>query len=213
MKSVVLLSGGLDSVVNLHMAHKSGKVQLALTFDYGQRAASQEIKAARLYCEKLGIKHQVIDISWLGKITRTALVDLSKSLPNLKNLDDKSEGDRSAVAVWVPNRNGVMLNIAASFAESLDCDVVVPGFNLEEATTFPDNSEDYMLALDKSFSLSTLKKVKVQCFTVKLNKVEIVKLARSEKIDLSGVWSCYQGGPKPCGVCESCQRFKRANDL
>ena len=207
---VVLLSGGLDSVVNLYWAHRDGQVLKALTFDYGQRAARNEIAAAGFFCNELKIDHQVIDMTWLGKITSTALVQRKQTLPHLKNLDDLGEGEVSAKAVWVPNRNGVFLNVAAAFAESLGAAAVVPGFNKEEAATFPDNSQQFIEATNGAFQLSTLSHVKVKCFTTSMDKAALILQARELGVNLKKVWSCYEAGSAPCGVCESCQRTQRA---
>lgn len=209
-KYIVLLSGGLDSTVNLYWAREEGVVLRALTFDYGQRSAIKEIGAARGFCEKLGIQHEVIDLPWLQKLTNTALVQKHQALPTLKNLDDMGEADASARSVWVPNRNGVFLNVAGAFAESLGAEYVVPGFNKEEAATFPDNSAAFIDATDAAFALSTLTKVKVKCFTTQMDKTMLVKKARDLKIDIDKLWSCYENGDKPCGKCESCQRTNRA---
>ncbi|MCC6278423.1 MAG: 7-cyano-7-deazaguanine synthase QueC [Oligoflexia bacterium] len=209
MKFVVLLSGGLDSVVNLYEAKQKGEVTLALTFDYGQRAAKNEIQAARFFCEKLKAPHRVIEIPWLASITKTALVNNESAMPELKNLDDKREADESAKAVWVPNRNGVFLNIAASFAESLGAQAVIPGFNIEEAATFPDNTQAFLDQTTLAFKLSTMSQVKAISFTTQLNKTQMVGRAFELGVDLAHVWSCYQSGSQPCGRCESCQRSAR----
>jgi 7-cyano-7-deazaguanine synthase len=209
---IVLLSGGLDSTVNLFAAAANGTVKLALTFDYGQRAAESEIRQARILCEHLDIDHHVVELRWLQQITRTSLVNRSAVVPtgddvSIHNLE-KSQA--SAKAVWVPNRNGVMLNIAASFAESLNADYVVPGFNKEEAVTFPDNTPEFMQALDASFSFSTASHVRVKCFTENLNKTEIVRLGFELGVPFELVWPCYFNGNELCGQCESCKRYSNA---
>ncbi|MDZ4678742.1 MAG: 7-cyano-7-deazaguanine synthase QueC [Oligoflexia bacterium] len=207
---IVLLSGGLDSVVNLHCAHLVGKVLRTITFNYGQRSVRQEIKAASFFSQKIKVQHEVIDIPWLAKLTNTALVNNKEELPHLKNLDDMNEGNASAKAVWVPNRNGVFLNIAATFAESLGADFVVPGFNKEEAATFLDNSQSFIEATNKAFLLSTMSHVRVKCFTTDLDKTGMIKKAVELGVDLESVWSCYRDVKAPCGQCESCQRTLRA---
>jgi 7-cyano-7-deazaguanine synthase len=116
----------------------------------------------------------------------------------------------SAAAVWVPNRNGVFINIAAAFAESLGCEAVVCGFNAEEGQTFPDNTAEYAQAATAALAYSTLSQVRVWSPTQDLTKVEIVALARRIGAPLQHVWSCYEPGPEPCGECESCLRFARA---
>jgi 7-cyano-7-deazaguanine synthase len=207
---IVLLSGGLDSVVNLYCAHKEGRVQKALTFNYGQRSAQQEIKASEYFCKKLGINHQLIDLPWLAEITKTSLVNKKSEIPQISDLDDMTEARESAKAVWVPNRNGVFLNIAACFAEAMDVEFIIPGFNAEEAATFPDNSPAFIEAVTHSLRLSTLKQVKVACFTSGLDKTEMVQKGKELGVDFSNLWSCYHDGEVPCGQCESCKRSMRA---
>jgi len=195
LKSVILLSGGLDSTVSLAQAMRESKAELCLTMDYGQRAAPREIKAAKEICLYYHIPHQVIELPFLKQITRTALVN--------------REG--TATAVWVPNRNGLFINLAACFAESLDCNLIVTGFNREEAATFPDNSEDFVHAVNQALNFTlTSRKVKVVSYTQRLDKVEIVYLGQRLGIPWDLLWSCYFGGQVACGQCESCLRYRRA---
>jgi 7-cyano-7-deazaguanine synthase len=209
---IVLLSGGLDSTVNLFAAAANGPVKLALTFDYGQRAAESEIRQSKLICEHLDIAHHVIEIPWLRLITRTSLVNRDMPVPtgNEVGINSLEKSVKTAKAVWVPNRNGVFLNIGASFAESMGAQFVVPGFNIEEAATFPDNTTDFMRALDHSFSFSTASAVKVKCFTDAKNKTEIVRLGMELGVPFELVWPCYFAGDEICGQCESCQRYSNA---
>jgi 7-cyano-7-deazaguanine synthase len=195
---ISLLSGGLDSVVNLFLA---------------KRAAFPEIKAAKHFTSKLDIPHEVIAIPWLATLTNTALVNKGVEIPQIKDLDDLKEGKDTASKVWVPNRNGVFLNIAASYAESLGAQYIVPGFNKEEAATFPDNSQAFIDISNKAFALSTLTEVKVKCFTTNLDKVQMAQQAVKLGIDLKKLWSCYESGDDPCLKCESCRRTTRALEV
>ncbi len=147
-KSVVLLSSGLDSTVNLYEAIGQSQVVLALTFDYGQRAAVRETAFAGRLVQGLGIPHKIISLPWFADFTRTSLIDASADIPVARQvaIDDREISAQSAKAVWVPNRNGIFLNIAAGFAEGMGADWIVPGFNAEEAVTFPDNSAEFMRA-------------------------------------------------------------------
>lgn len=210
-KVVILLSAGLDSTVNFYWALKHHEVVLALTFDYGQVAAIKEIDRARNLCEKHKVSHKVIDLKWFSDFSQSAL-NRKQSLPVGEELkiDDYEASKASAHRVWVPNRNGIFLNVAAGYAEGLSAELVVPGFNKEEAETFPDNSKSFVDALNKSFSYSTDSRVRVECFTTDLSKKEIVKLGISLGVDFSMTWACYQDEDSWCGQCESCQRFKRA---
>jgi 7-cyano-7-deazaguanine synthase len=210
--AIVLLSSGLDSTVNLCCAMKEYKIPLALTFDYGQRAAAREISQSQKICASFGIEHQVIALPWLKDITHTSLVNREQSVPQgaAVEIDSLERSEETAKAVWVPNRNGVFLNIAASFAESYEADFVIPGFNAEEAVTFADNSTAFLQALDHSFSYSTRSKVQTKCFTQNLDKTQIVTLGKSVGAPFDLMWPCYFSGETLCGECESCQRFSRA---
>ncbi len=213
MSAVVLLSGGLDSAVNLKRAADETGVRLALTFDYGQRAAAREIAAAAGMSATVGVEHRVLELPWFAEICGTALVNVSAEVPALRpeELGEArvTEGE-TARAVWVPNRNGVFISIAAAFAESLGADVVVTGFNAEEAVTFPDNTAEYAAAASAALSFSTANGVRVLSYTQASEKPEIVRLGREIGAPIPRVWSCYHGGEEMCGACESCARLERA---
>jgi 7-cyano-7-deazaguanine synthase len=211
-QAVVLLSAGLDSTINLYAAKRQLDVVRVLTFDYGQRAAPQEIARSQKLCELLHLKHEVIELPWLGRISNSSLTNRDVSVPQGSSvkINDLSVSQKTAASVWVPNRNGVFLNIAASYAEALGAQYVVPGFNREEATTFADNSYEYTLSLNESFAYSTRSRVQVKCFTIDKDKTEIVKMGRELGVDFDLIWPCYFGASEICGQCESCLRFQRA---
>lgn len=214
VRSVILLSGGLDSAANLALCAEHDLPVLALTADYGQRAFEPELKAARALCEYYGVRHESLDLRWLGALGGSSLTSRKLDVPDVATglLDDAATTRASAKAVWVPNRNGVLINAAAAYAERLGAQRVVVGFNIEEAATFPDNSAEYLGRASDALAFSTANQVVVHCYTTELNKREIVaelrRLARAFPIER--VWSCYHEGPKPCGACESCRRLARA---
>lgn len=212
MKSVVLLSGGLDSTTNLYAALKAGKVALAITLNYGQRAFVKEEAAAQYFCRLNNVPHKTIDVSFIRELGKSSLTDRKMNVPQglEVSIDDMQRSQATAKSVWVPNRNGILLNVAAGFAEALGADTVVPGFNKEEAATFPDNSEAFVGALNESLKFSTQGRVRTHCFTIQADKTEIVKMAVGYKVPLEKLWSCYLDGVKWCGQCESCLRLKRA---
>lgn len=214
-KSIVLLSSGLDSTVNLAIALKKTNVLLALTFNYGQRAVKKEIGCAKKICNHYGISHKVIDIRWLKSLGESSLTDLSIKVPTGKSvaIDDMQKSTNSAKAVWIPNRNGVFLNIAASFAESLKAELIIPGFNAEEAKTFPDNSLTFVKKTTAALAYSTQNKVKAHCYTINHLKPEIVKTGLRYQAPFHLMWPCYLSLKKWCGNCESCQRARRAFEV
>lgn len=210
-KAVLLLSSGLDSTVNLYEAVRDYEVT-ALTLSYGQKALAREVEKSKILTQKLKVDHQIIELSFFKNLGSSSLTSEQISIPvgDEIKIDSIEKSQSSALKVWVPNRNGIFLNIAAGIAEALNAEVVIPGFNLEEAQTFPDNSEDFMKALDQSFSFSTANGVKVFCYTTRLNKTKIFKRAIELKIDFKDLWPCYKAKERWCGECESCLRFHRA---
>ena len=203
-KSIILLSGGLDSIVALGVSKKELGIELAITFDYGQKTAKGEIEASKKICEYYSIEHKVINLDWLKEITKTSLVS-NDNIPT-ENLGT----EESAKAVWVRNRNGLFLNIAASFADSYCYDYIIYGANKDEGATFPDNTEEFRNQISKVFETSTLKKPKVVAPLINYAKSDIVRIAIAESIPLEFVRSCYSSNNKHCGVCESCRHLRNA---
>ena len=209
-KAISVLSGGLDSTVAT--AHYNDKYEIhAITFNYGQRSAEMEIKSARAVCEKLGIEHSVLDLPWLKKLGKSALTS-DAEVPELKmdELDSKEICDETARKVWVPGRNVVFTAIATSFAEALNAEKIIVGWDLEEAATFPDNSKEFLDAFNNVLEIGTLEGVKIEAPVINMSKTEIVTLGMEIDAPMDLSYSCYMGEEKPCGTCESCMRRIRA---
>lgn len=205
-KAIILLSGGLDSLVALGFSKLSNdyNVELALTFDYGQKAVRQEIEASRKICDYYKIEHKVIKLDWLKEITKTSLV-ASDGVPT-----EDFETSKSAEAVWVPNRNALFINIAASFCDSFGYNYILYGANKEEAGTFPDNTEEFRAQISELFKTSTLVHPQVIAPLINYTKGDIVKIAVENSMPLDLVMSCYNSGEGHCGKCESCHYLKKA---
>ena len=203
-KGIILLSGGLDSLVSLGLGMQKYGISLALTFDYGQKALEQEVSTSKNICNYYKIEHKVIKLDWLKNVTHTALVE-DKELP--EGIDNPED---SAKSVWVPNRNGLFLNIAGSFADGNDYDYIIIGANKEEGQTFPDNTQEFIDRINAEFEFSTQKHPKVVAPLINYDKNDIVKQAIEHNIPLEFVRSCYSNGKKHCGKCESCTRLKNA---
>lgn len=211
--AVLLLSAGLDSSYNLVKAIEAGvEIALALTFDYGQRAAIKEMEKSKALAALYRIPHRVVALDFFREFSKSALLSKARELPTGASVDisDAERSRQSAEKVWVANRNGVFINIAASIAESLKVDSVLVGFNQEEARTFPDNSVQFMEAAEKALSLSTANQIKVFSFSTHMTKREIVSDAKRLDLPLEILWPCYQGGEIICRECESCKRYLNA---
>ncbi|MCI0450928.1 MAG: 7-cyano-7-deazaguanine synthase [Candidatus Latescibacteria bacterium] len=202
-KSIALASGGLDSLVSLARAVLERDVRHVMFFDYGQRARESERVSAMSAAYYYGLPFFDADVRWLESLSPP---DMRSSRPAvegaLTSLDD----------VWIPNRNGVFINVAAAYAESYGCDTIVTGFNREEAEEFPDNSRAYVERVNAALVLSTRNRVRVESFTIDMDKRAIIRMGLELKAPLSIVWSCYRSGPTMCGRCASCARLRGAID-
>ncbi len=219
MKSaVLLLSSGLDSAANLALAPRFGiEIKLTLTVDYGQRGAVKEMEQARKLASYFEIEHVEFNLSSFLDLVdaKSALFKGQDSkLPSPLDLDSEIETAESAKVVWVPNRNGVLLSLAAALAESRSLDAVAVGFNKEEAKTFSDNTIDFMNAMSAALRYSTANKIEVVSVTSELTKEQIVERLSHAKFPFDLIWSCYRAPQTSlgahCGECESCLRLERA---
>jgi 7-cyano-7-deazaguanine synthase len=204
--SLIILSGGLDSAVSLAWAKANTLLNLAITFNYGQRAFPAELKAAQALAGYYDVPHQVIELPWLARLLPPAM-DATQNSP----FNHITDAEQWAIpTVWVPNRNGVFLNIAAAFAEAGNIDTIIFGANLDEAEGFADNSQAYRDALTHALAFSTQNQVKVITPMGQKTKREIVQIGESLQLPWQWIWSCYDNGTQHCGVCASCFRLKLA---
>jgi len=202
LKSIILLSSGLDSLVSAAIAGERTAPVFALTFDYCQRAAKMEIFYSRKICQYLGIRHKVVRLPFFRDFFGHALIGKGKRY---------EAGHFLKVAdVWVPNRNALFINIAAAYAEQFKADLIVTGFNREEAAEFPDNSTAFVRAANRSLFFSTLRRVKVVSYVQNHSKKEIYRLGLKHAAPLEYAYSCYLGGEKMCGKCASCKRLLKS---
>ncbi len=208
-ENLVLLSAGLDSAVNLLIAMEQGGVGLAVTVDYGQRAARREAERSQALCRAYGVRHLELDATWLAGLSRDALTTPQSPLPRVspEELADGGSMREAMRAVWVPNRNGLLANMGACVAEALGLPWVVMGLNAEEGAAFPDNSADFVEETNRALAYSTLSGVKLRSFTITWDKMAILREAMLRELDFRYLWSCYNGGELMCGSCESCARL------
>ena len=209
-KAISVFSGGLDCAVATSVFDDEYEIH-AITFDYGQKAVRQEINASKRICEKMGWTHEVIDLPWLSKISTSSL-NTDEDIPEIdeNDLDNLDKSSETAENVWVPARNTVFTSIALSYAESIGAEIIIVGWNGEEGATFPDNSKEYLEKFNKLIDVGSPDKIIIEAPAIDLNKEEIVELGLEVGAPMELSYSCYKGDDKPCGVCESCVRRKRA---
>ena len=199
-----MLSSGLDSTVTLAtFLSQGGQLELVLTFDYGQRAAKREVERSAAICAHYDLRHEVVTLPWLGNISQASLTRGSGSL----SLDEASDGPQQ---LWVPNRNGVFVNVAAAYAEAQHAEAILIGLNADEAERFPDNTAEFVAAETGALLYSTLTHPVVLAPCAHLRKSELVALARQLEVPLELTWPCYAGGDDLCWECASCKLFRQA---
>ena len=209
-KAISVLSGGLDCTVATSVFAEEYEIH-AITFNYGQKAFERELQAATEICAKMNWTHEVIDLPWLSRISTSSL-NTSEDIPevSIDDLDDVEKSSESASSVWVPARNMVFTSIAVSYAESIGAEKIIVGWDAEEAATFPDNSKEFLNTFNELIDVGSPDNIKIEAPAIDLTKEEIVKLGVEVGAPMEISYSCYKGGNKHCGVCESCMRRKRA---
>ena len=209
-KGISVLSGGLDCTVATSIYAKDYDLT-GITFNYGQQSLSQEIKHAKLICEELNMEHIVIDLPWLKEISNSSLTS-DEEIPEIEesDLDNYDIALQTAKSVWVPARNTVFCSIALAYAESIKAEIIIVGWDYEEAITFPDNSKEYLDAFNETIKYGSFDDIEIKAPLIEMNKVDIVKKGEEVNAPMHLSYSCYVGEEKHCGTCESCKRRKRA---
>ncbi len=202
-KAVVLLSGGLDSTTTLAQALDDGCEVTAISFRYGQRH-SKELVSAENVCKHYNVDHIVIDLNLSS--FRSALTRPDIGVP----VDREGDLSNDIPITYVPARNIVFLSIAAGLCESVDADRIYIGANVVDYSGYPDCRPEFFEAYENMLSKGTKAGVeghpiKVMTPILHSSKADIVRLGKKLGAPLELTWSCYNGGEKACGHCDSCR--------
>lgn len=209
MKTVVLLSGGIDSTTCLALACKQyGKENvLCLSLSYGQKH-QKELESARNVADYYGVPLIEHDITKIMEFSNCPL--LAKSSEKIKHksyVEQLNEiGGEGTVNTYVPFRNGVLLSIAASIAYSLGYDIVWYGAHADDAAgrAYPDCTPEFVNSMQAAIKHGTANKVTIEAPLLYFNKADVVLLGSELGAPYYLTWSCYEGGDKPCGTCGTC---------
>lgn len=209
-KGISVLSGGLDCTVATSI-YADDYDLTAITFNYGQQSFDEELNHARRICEKYGMEHVVIDLPWLENISTSSLTS-EEDIPEISedDLDNYDVAIETAKSVWVPARNTVFCSIALAYAESIGAEIIIVGWDYEEAVTFPDNSKEYLEAFNETIKYGSFDDIIIKAPLIDMSKKEIVETGHEFNAPLDLSYSCYTGKELHCGKCESCKRRKRA---
>lgn len=200
--SVIVLSGGMDSVTMLY--EYADRIALAVNFSYGSNHNEREAACARWHCRKLGIELVEIDMSFIGENFHSSLLEGAEAIP---------EGDYdfdNMKSTVVPFRNGIMLAAAAGLAESRGLAHVMIANHSGDHALYPDCRNSFIEAMSKAISAGTYDGITVFAPYTQLDKAEIARHGKRLGIDYRQTYSCYKGGEKHCGVCGTCRERKAA---
>lgn len=205
MKAIALLSGGLDSTVSLAYALSQGYEPIPLTINYGQRH-SRELSSARAVASHYGLKrHVFIDLD-LRSFRTSALTSEDVAVP-LKR--DAAEIGTDIPVTYVPARNIIFLSIAAGLCESEGAEAIFIGANAIDYSGYPDCRPEFFRAFERTLEVGTKagtegRTMRIMHPLLHFTKADIVELGKKLDAPLHLTWSCYQGGSKACGRCDSC---------
>ncbi|MES2705599.1 MAG: 7-cyano-7-deazaguanine synthase QueC [Verrucomicrobiota bacterium] len=204
MKVCVLLSGGMDSVTALHHAAREHEVVSAVSFDYGSKHNAREIPFAAWHAEQIGAEHTVIALPFINQHFASDLLQSGGDIP------DGHYAEENMKRTVVPFRNGIMLSIAAGFAESRGAEALVIAAHSGDHAVYPDCREPFMRAMSDTIRLGTYAEIAVLRPFIHTDKAGIASIGGALGIDFSQTWSCYKGGAVHCGTCGTCVERREA---
>ncbi len=211
--AVVLLSGGIDSTVLLHhVAKELLRAPIhALSFNYGQRHAN-ELDCAKWQADAVGVaRYHVIELAFLKDVLSGASTLMADG-PPVPDLKDLAEKETNQPPTYVPNRNMMLLSVAAAYAEANGFRHVYYGAQAQDEYGYWDCTADFLERINAVLSLNRRDAIIIHAPLVATSKADIVKKGTGLGVDFSHTWSCYRGGDTPCGTCPTCIERRNAFD-
>ncbi|MCB1225783.1 MAG: 7-cyano-7-deazaguanine synthase QueC [Verrucomicrobiales bacterium] len=205
MKTLVLLSGGMDSVTALYWARREHEVVAALSFDYGSKHNTKEIGAAAWHCDHLGgLWHDVVRLPFVDELFESDLLQSGGEVP------DGHYAEETMKRTVVPFRNGIMLAIACGLAESRGAEGVIIAAHAGDHAIYPDCREPFMQGMAAAMREGTYARIELLRPFIDLDKTGIARMGAELGVDYGRTWSCYKGGELHCGTCGTCVERREA---
>ena len=211
MRAIILSSGGVDSTTCLGIAvdkYGSDRVSTVM-IHYGQKHV-KELDCAKMIARYYGVSHYELDAENVFKYSNSALLSKSKQkVAEASYSAQMKENGSSKVNTYVPFRNGLMLSMAASFADSLYGDEEIElyiGVHKDDAAVnaYADCSTSFVDAMASAISIGTYGRIHLVAPFIDKNKAEVVRTGLNIGVPYHLTWSCYEGGQEPCGKCATC---------
>jgi 7-cyano-7-deazaguanine synthase len=202
-KSVVVVSGGLDSTTLAYVQKDRGFDVYAISFDYGQRHV-KELDYARETMGEIAEDHHIVDLTNLTEL----FAESGSSLVTGADVPEGHYGEESMKATVVPNRNMIMLSIAAGYAVSINAESVAMGMHAGDHFIYPDCRPEFVVAIEYALQLANTgfahPSFNFATPFIQKSKNEIAAEAVRLSVPIERTWSCYQGGEIHCGRCGTC---------
>ena len=197
MKNVLLsLSGGLDSCSALHLYKNS--IAMAVSFHYGANHNDQEIRMAKLNCERLGIDHKVINL-------KDVFEGMNSALLGKGSIPEGHYEDASMKSTVVPFRNGIMLSVLTGIAEDLNFKAVMIASHSGDNEVYPDCRPEFNAGMRAAMAMGTYNQIDLLTPFADIGKPELAKLGIEAGMVPEQTYSCYVGGEVQCGECSTCR--------
>jgi len=200
-KSVILVSGGMDSCVTTSIAKNESESIAFLHANYGQRTEKRELKAFKEVADFYKAEERLIlDFTHLSKIGGSCLTD-----PNIDVPKANLESDQIPIS-YVPFRNANLLSATVSWAEVIGADAIYIGAVEEDSSGYPDCRRSFYDAFEKTIEEGTKPTTKILIITplINMSKKDIIQKGIELESPLELSWSCYESNDIPCEQCDSC---------
>ena len=192
----------MDSVTLLY--DYRDRIALALSFDYGSNHNAREIPFAQEHCQKLGIRHVVIPLTFMSGLFKSSLLEGADAIP------EGDYADENMKSTVVPFRNGIMLSVAVGLAESEGLKHVMMANHGGDHAIYPDCRPEFVSAFSEAARTGTYPGITLLSPYSHLTKADIARRGKELGVDYGKTWSCYKGGEVHCGRCGTCVERREA---
>lgn len=199
---ILILSGGMDSVTLLY--DMKDRIAMAVSFNYGSNHNLRELGYACMHCERLDIRHVVINLDFMHGLFKSSLLEGGDAVPDGHYAEDNMH------STVVPFRNGIMLAIATGLAESEGLRYVMMASHGGDHAVYPDCRPGFVEAMSAATREGTYPGIEVLAPYTGWTKADIARRGSALGIDYSETWSCYKGGERHCGRCATCIERREA---
>ncbi len=198
IKTVLALSGGLDSATLLYSLHQQGDELYCVNFSYGSKHNAREREQAARLARPLGLSYQEVDLDFFTALIRSHLLKSGGEIP-------RAGYDKETMAqTVVPGRNGIFMSILAGYAESIGADRIAIANHAGDHFLYPDCRPEWVSAMGLAILLGSEQRVGLHAPFSHLKKSEICRLGSELQVPFAETWSCYVGGETHCGACGTC---------